>query len=146
MNGSIDEVAIWNRTLSASEIQDIYLNTKQYRSMNTFVIGENHTNIAVNEKLISTGFYTPYVGQERYNTDFFQMLTSCFTWWQTGLLQCSDNCILGSKTMQTNPLIINGSTGGTIYNTGLISNLTSVIKHPATSGICRLFLMSNQKI
>jgi hypothetical protein len=75
-NGSIDEVIIMNRSLSATEVQNLYLNSKRYRSMNTFVIPSGSTNIAPTKKLISTGWYTPYVGQEGTLTFFESIVNS----------------------------------------------------------------------
>jgi hypothetical protein len=60
----IDEVAIWNRSLSASEIQQLYLNTKQGRTAPiNFTIQTTTTNVLPVGILNSNSnkFYTPFL-------------------------------------------------------------------------------------
>lgn len=64
-NGYIDEVAIWNRALTPSEVQQIYLGTKQGRTAPlNFTIQTTTTNIlpiAVLTADPTYRFYTPFI-------------------------------------------------------------------------------------
>jgi len=60
-NGSIDEVAIWNRALSTSEIEEVYRQSKDLHSNNEFEISTSTTNVLPILKLVSSAsnFYSP---------------------------------------------------------------------------------------
>jgi hypothetical protein len=61
--GFIDELAIWNRTLNASEVSQIYSQSRHYKSNNTFTIPTTTTNILPKLGLYSDSnqFFTPWV-------------------------------------------------------------------------------------
>lgn len=76
LNGSIDELILYNKTLSASEVQDLYLETRanftdasSYQNlsgdatdetaMNNFTLNTSSTLVRLDFNLIGDNFYTP---------------------------------------------------------------------------------------
>jgi hypothetical protein len=126
----IDEVAIWNRSLSASEIQQLYLNTKSGRTAPiNFTIQTTTTNVLPVGILNSNSnkFYTPFLkgvaNVGGYITTIYQEV---ITWLTTGVYDCTTNSVITGNNILSSPngFLWFSGTGSTTLN-GNINNVTS---------------------
>ena len=128
-NGYIDEVAVWNRSLNASEIQQIYLGSKRHQSNNTFTMPTGTSNLLTEFTFLSNAynFYTPWITSGiviKGMTSFVS--TICDTFATTGLCNCNENyTVTSNAVLATGSLILNGT--GTLnigsYNITNVSTL-----------------------
>jgi hypothetical protein len=102
-NGFLDEVVIWKRALNATEVKDLYVQTKQGRSNPvSFTVETNTTNALpiLTYYSDSNKWYTPYtlgVGAS-LTTAFQNIVTNTCTWLgnQNWLIKFSDFCNITS--------------------------------------------------
>ncbi|MEK6919264.1 MAG: LamG domain-containing protein, partial [Nanoarchaeota archaeon] len=139
-NGSIDELAIWNRSLSATEIYNLYLNG-QSRFFTTSPVAL--TNLTSNRYLqykvmfeTTNRTYTPWVD----NVDITHLTSGeigCLTWngsvstnwsnennWQEGNVPDTNSCVIINGAYTNPPKL---SIGTTIYNLSIGKSATSLL-------------------
>lgn len=146
LNGSLDDVMMWNRSLTPSEVKDLYIKGRanwqytDWQDLNStgatiFDFQQNSTNFLPEYKLFantSQGNQTFYTPQLNLNNQIFTfdyittaITNTCANFISTGLLECSDFCNLTSNfIVSAINLIFNGS--GNILIQGNITNVTNM--------------------
>ncbi|MBS3074033.1 hypothetical protein J4447_01110, partial [Candidatus Pacearchaeota archaeon] len=140
VSGSIDEVAIWNRSLSADEITALYNAQKgilMQRYNDTFA---NYTNGTMTEGAHRAWFYVNDTGGNEnatLNETLFSIQTiTCVTWngsttnwsvagnWNTGAVPTSTDCVVINGGYTAAPVL---SVPAAIYNLSIGRSTASVL-------------------
>lgn len=156
-NGSIDEVQIWNRTLSSTEVTELYnkgrLNYVYTAQQNltasnentTFTISNNTEVISPRFKLYSTNFSDPFYSpilQPNITYDFYQdgaVADSCTYTSGNWDIDCSDSCVLDTPEEIDGDLSLSGNG---VVTLNVIMNFTGSNRHIFVGPMCELDINS----
>ncbi len=123
--GKIDEVSIWNRSLSRDEIINLYNSSKYYKTNFTDIVATSGTykwNTLTHDYLDShwaDNNFTFTVGEAEEDTCTYDT----GDWY----VDCSDNCVIASAVdLEGNTLSLQGK--GTFSINAIISNVSTIIK------------------
>ena len=156
-NGSIDEVMIFNRSLSSTEITELYnkgrlnyvytdpQNLTASNENTTFTISNNTEVISSRFKLYSTNFSDPFYSpilQPNIIYDFFQAgvaADSCTYTSGNWDITCSDNCVLNTPNEIDGNLSLSGNGNVTL---NVIMNFTGSDRFIFLGPMCELRINS----
>lgn len=160
LNGSIDDFALWNRTLSATEIKDLYIKGRanwqytNWQNLNStgdtvFEFQQNSTNVLPEYKLIANttqlnqSFYTPQLNlnNQTYTFDYISLTQQGIveTWingaranYQMDLV--GETVLIQGNLTKGNFGSLNMTINGVQVNSSTIGNITYVYD-PTTLGV-----------
>ena len=139
-NGTIDEVRIWNRSLTADEIKELYASTKPYGQTTTFTLTEQNTgdaDVGYNLFWNTTNVTTTHNGaaiQLPAGYHYYLANTSGGQNYTQSSLLLPVNITQNTSTANYMNLTINGTESNKTYTYPAVSNTTGYFSSSSFSG------------